>query len=695
MAKPPTVVLLPALVLWGWQAGLLPWAIGMGLLLEVPRLVRSRVDISPGDFNRLWNFTALLFLGVGLYLFLARNSLGSVGSLVTSETPGGRLEGMREISQTALTFLRWLPFVLFPLVLIHAWSRTGTLPWSTFSLYAQARAARSPEAPPPPWTTRQIHPGHPYLAVVLLASIADVTTSPWFLPGFLLVLLGALWPWWNWRFGWVTRSALALALLGIAVVTQRGLSELREAWQNLEGRLLQSAGAGGFDQLRSFTSLGAVGQLKQSSRIILRIHAPEDGVPGLLREAAYSRFRGQSWSTIHREFFSVGAPGDGTFWRVVGGRRPGQRFVISRYTTQGEAPLPLPGGVLSVRDLPVANIETNYVASARLRDGPPLARYAVEAGSEGGFDGPPELEDTDLEHLGAADRDVIEEVGQQLGLSGMAAAQAVEAVERFFAQGFEYSLWQRATRASTNGSPLAVFLRESRAGHCEYFATATTLLLRVGGVPTRYAVGFSPERRRGEDWVARGRDAHAWCLAFVDGRWTEVDTTPGIWRERESAHAGWWEPVSDFFSQLWFRFAEWRQQGGNWQLGVFAAASLVLSWMAWRQLRGSRWRRSRPGTTGSGDTPVYPGLDSELFPVIRRLEVEFGPRPPSETLPAWIRRLGFSGTSTAGLFQEALQLHSRLRFDPRGLTAAERTRLRTLASEISSRSTPHTVRGAS
>lgn len=692
MANPQTVVLLPALVLWGWQAGLLPWAIGMGVLLEAPRFVRFRMDIPPTDFNRLWNFTALLFLGVGLYLFLARNSLGSVGSLVTSETPGGRLEGMREISQTALTFLRWLPFVLFPFVLIHAWSRAGTLPWSTFSLYAQARAARSPDVPPPPWTTRQIHPGHPYLALVLFASTAAVTTSPWFLPGFMLVLLGALWPWRNRRFGWVTRSALVLALLGIALVTQRGLNELREAWQNLEGRLLQSAGAGGFDQLRSFASLGAVGQLKQSSRIILRIHAPEGGAPGLLREAAYSRFRGQSWSTLHREFFPVGAAGDGSFWRVVGGRRPGQRFVISRYTTGGEAPLPLPGQVLSVRDLPLASIETNYVASARLRDGPPLARYTVEEGPDGGFDGPPELEDTDLEHLGVADRGVIEEVAQQLKLNGMTPARAVEAVERFFAQGFEYSLWQRARRASTNGSPLAVFLRESRAGHCEYFATATTLLLRVAGVPTRYAVGFSPEQRRGEDWVARGRDAHAWCLAFVDGRWTEVDTTPGIWREREAIRAPWWEPVSDFFSQLWFRFAEWRQQGGNWQLAVFAAASLVLSWMAWRQLRGSRWRRSRSGTTGSGPAPAYPGLDSELFLVIRRLEAQFGPRLPSETLPAWIRRLGFAGTPSAGLFQEALQLHSRLRFDPRGLTAAERDRLRTLASEISSRPTLHASR---
>ena len=40
--------------------------------------------------------------------------------------------------------------------------------------------------------------------------------------------------------------------------------------------------------------------------------------------------------------------------------------------------------------------------------------------------------------------------------------------------------------------PLAYFLFTSKAGHCEYFATAMTVMLRAVGVPARYVTGFLP-----------------------------------------------------------------------------------------------------------------------------------------------------------------------------------------------------------
>ena len=58
------------------------------------------------------------------------------------------------------------------------------------------------------------------------------------------------------------------------------------------------------------------------------------------------------------------------------------------------------------------------------------------------------------------------------------------------------------------------------AGHCELFASAAVLLLRVRGVPARYVTGF-----RGGEWNAVGgyvavRDdrAHAWAEAFIADR---------------------------------------------------------------------------------------------------------------------------------------------------------------------------------
>src|SRR5207247_2054170 len=81
---------------------------------------------------------------------------------------------------------------------------------------------------------------------------------------------------------------------------------------------------------------------------------------------------------------------------------------------------------------------------------------------------------------------------------------------------------------------LGEFLQTTRAGHCEYFASATVLLLRAAGVPARYAVGFSVQEwsRLERRWIVRARHAHSWALAYVDGAWREGDTTPPLWAGR-------------------------------------------------------------------------------------------------------------------------------------------------------------------
>ncbi|MCW5557639.1 MAG: transglutaminase domain-containing protein, partial [Verrucomicrobiae bacterium] len=355
-----------------------------------------------------------------------------------------------------------------------------------------------------------------------------------------------------------------------------------------------------------------------------------------------------------------------------------------RATRGAESPLALPGDVVNVRDLPLTLIETNALGTARLRGGPAISIYGVERGPDGGLDASPEAGDTDLEPLSDADRAAMEWVNESLQLRSLAPEMAVRSVERYFASGFEYSLWQPRRRTATADSPLAVFLRESRSGHCEYFATATVLILRAAGIPARYVVGYSPQPRRDGEWIARGRDAHAWCLAHVDGRWRIVDTTPGSWRELESSRAGWSEGIRDLWSDAWFRFAVWRQQGGNWQIAVFVAGMLGLSWMGWRQLRGSRWRWAAGGGRRGLVAARPPGWDSEFFPVLRALEKHHGARPDPMPMTLWLRSAVPAGHPLGAAVREAAELHQRLRFDPLGLSASQRERLRELSGEIAS-----------
>jgi protein-glutamine gamma-glutamyltransferase len=74
--------------------------------------------------------------------------------------------------------------------------------------------------------------------------------------------------------------------------------------------------------------------------------------------------------------------------------------------------------------------------------------------------------------------------------------------------------------------PLADFLFQRKAGHCEDFATALAVMLRLQGIPSRVTTGFFGGTRSGERYTVRAGDAHAWVEAFVDGRWTRFDATP-------------------------------------------------------------------------------------------------------------------------------------------------------------------------
>jgi len=91
---------------------------------------------------------------------------------------------------------------------------------------------------------------------------------------------------------------------------------------------------------------------------------------------------------------------------------------------------------------------------------------------------------------------------------------------------FRYTLRQPETRGR---APLEAFLFDSRAGHCEYFATAMAIMLRAVDVPTRNTTGFLGGRynRYGDYYAVRQGDAHSWVEAYEEGRgWVTYDPTP-------------------------------------------------------------------------------------------------------------------------------------------------------------------------
>ena len=94
---------------------------------------------------------------------------------------------------------------------------------------------------------------------------------------------------------------------------------------------------------------------------------------------------------------------------------------------------------------------------------------------------------------------------------------------------FVYDL--HASQPTDGGDALTAFLT-GRHGFCEQYATAMAAMLRVAGLPSRVAVGFTPGTRSDDDktlYSVSTSDAHAWPEAWFAGTgWVRFEPTPSI-----------------------------------------------------------------------------------------------------------------------------------------------------------------------
>ena len=109
---------------------------------------------------------------------------------------------------------------------------------------------------------------------------------------------------------------------------------------------------------------------------------------------------------------------------------------------------------------------------------------------------------------------------------------------------------------SHGADPLANFLFVRRAGHCEYFASAMTVMLRSIGVPARYVTGFLPGEYNdlGGDYIIRQSDAHSWVeVYFPTYGWVTFDPTPSGNEKR----TGFLSRVGLYWDWLQLTWGEW------------------------------------------------------------------------------------------------------------------------------------------
>ncbi|RPI75159.1 MAG: transglutaminase domain-containing protein, partial [Desulfobacteraceae bacterium] len=214
------------------------------------------------------------------------------------------------------------------------------------------------------------------------------------------------------------------------------------------------------------------------------------------------------------------------------------------------------------------------------------------------------------------------------------------------------------------------------------FASATVLLLRSAGLPARYAVGYlvkeySPLEKR---YVVRARHAHAWTLVWYDHAWHEFDTTPPTWVQSEEKSASLLQPLFDFFAWGVFKFTSgWQHDRDRISKYFWWLLIPLLIWSALKFKlisRAKSWVKQQPRTNAR---LIAPGSDSEFYLIEKMLTDRGLPRLPAETLSAWLKRIAEANLDDLFDFKKletALNLHYRYRFDPIGITPAERLDLK-------------------
>ncbi|HEV2705857.1 MAG TPA: DUF3488 and transglutaminase-like domain-containing protein [Pyrinomonadaceae bacterium] len=138
-------------------------------------------------------------------------------------------------------------------------------------------------------------------------------------------------------------------------------------------------------------------------------------------------------------------------------------------------------------------------------------------------------------------------------------ARAVEAHlnRNEFGGAYRYSLED----LSGGADPLADFLFRARAGHCEFFSTAMAVMLRTQGIAARVVNGFQSGsfNDAADAYIVRQQDAHSWVEVYFPATdsWVTFDPTPVEGRPssaQTAAAQSRWQKYAEALDLFWIQY---------------------------------------------------------------------------------------------------------------------------------------------
>src|ERR1700686_953515 len=367
--------------------------------------------------------------------------------------------------------------------------------------------------------------------------------------------------------------------------------------------------------------LGQIGEIKKDSTIVMRVETGKPvGYPRLRwRGIALANFDAKRWTSSENRRVVLAPNPDG--WVYVGdgmsrgdARTPGLLYTVYMEPIASDA-IFVPGQVVSLRG--------NFNGEAGSRSLLKTYLYKDSTGSiynpfhnytavrYAGFSRLPGLDPIKLRAAGTDYPDDIKQMylqlpaldpriaplAEQMTAQKTTAYDKATAMEIYLRSKYGYTL---DLKGKPGDDPLADFLFESRAGHCEYFASSMTVMLRTLGIPAREVNGFLPGEYNdlGGDYVVRASDAHSWVEVFFPGMdWQTFDPTPAS-PENETGFLPRLGQYADWMEITWsewvigYDFAHQVALAQNLQRDSRNWSESARDWFERKQSAGKKWMKS-------------------------------------------------------------------------------------------------------
>ena len=308
--------------------------------------------------------------------------------------------------------------------------------------------------------------------------------------------------------------------------------------------------------------LGQIGQIKQSSAVVMHIDAPElsPARPVKWRGIGLTAFDGKRW--FNESSAALAVPGRRSFQFRQELFHPGQlpnllNYSITLQPIASDAvflapqPLSLVGPFLTLwqDDAGSVYMPSNSGALVRYQV---LSDIAVPTTKSLQAEQAPIPDDIARPYLQLPPTDPrVYELARQITAPYAANFDKAVAVVNYLQANYGYTL---DLPEAMPPDPIAYFLWESRAGHCEFFASAMAVMLRTLGIPARLVNGFLQGQFNdlSGQFTVRASDAHTWVeVYFPTYGWISFDPTPAEGRLAQALFFGRLSVYMDAFQTFW------------------------------------------------------------------------------------------------------------------------------------------------